>query len=305
VAFPARLAADRRDHIARYARGALQAADAIGRIPTPLDEVNAALHLIPPQELFDLGDAPPELLRRLRRLTGKVKGAFAIRERVIYLDPEQPAPQRRFVHGHEIGHGGLPWHPDAYYCDDHRTLDPDTHDELEAEASAFSADLLFNLDAFTEQAHASKIGLAPAIELADTFATSRHAAIRRYVEDSPRPAALLVLGRFTVQSAGAPALRILHTLESRSFRHRYGPIEACYHGHLPIGKCQMARDAAKALRGCLATPIITGDVTVDSTSRGQATLDYEIYSNTYRCFILLTPHRRLAVGPSVRAAWNS
>jgi hypothetical protein len=33
--------------------------------------------------------------------------------------------------------------------------------------------------------------------------------------------------------------------------------------------------------------------------------DYEIYSNTYLCFILLTPHRRLAVGLSVRAAWNS
>jgi hypothetical protein len=299
------LADDRRDHVARYARGALQAADAIGRIPTPLDEVNAALRLTPPQELFDLGNAPPELVRRLRRLTGKVRGAFAIRERVIYLDRGQPAPQRRFVHGHEIGHGALPWHPDAYYCDDHRTLDPDTDDELEAEASAFSADLLFNLDAFTEQAHATRIGLAPALELAEIFATSRHAAIRRYVEDSPRPCALLVLGRFPIRSAGVPALRILHSIESRSFRHRYGPIEGCFPGHLPIQEWQMARDVAKALRGCLVEPIITGDVTVGDTSRGKATLDYEVYSNTYLCFVLLTPHRRLTIGPSVRAVWNS
>jgi hypothetical protein len=108
-----------------------------------------------------------------------------------------------------------------------------------------------------------------------------------------------------VQSAGVPALRILHSIESRSFRHRYGPIEDCFPGHLPIQEWQIARDAAKAFRGCLAEPIITGDVTVGDTSRGKATLDYEVYSNTYLCFVLLTPHRRLTIGPSVRAVWNS
>jgi len=305
VAAPALLTDDRRGHVAHYARGALQAADAIGRIPTPLDEVSAALHLATPQELFDLGDAPPELARKLRRLFGKVKGAFAVRERVIYLDREQAAEPRRFVYGHEIGHGALPWHEDAYYCDDHRTLDPNTDVELEAEASAFSADLLFNLDTFTKQAHASKIGLAPALELAGIYATSRHSAIRRYVEDSPRPCALLVLGRFPVQHDGLPSLRVLHSIESRSFRHRYGPIEACFPKTLPLPGWQMARDALTALQGRLAAPILTGDVTTGSTSRGNVTLDYEIYSNTYQCFVLVSPHRRLTSGTPVRAAWST
>src|SRR6266567_3326658 len=158
----AELAADRRAHVGRYARGALQAAGVLGVIPTPLDEVGAALKLATPQDLFDLGDVPPELARRLRRLAGKVKGAFAVRERVIYLDPEQRPSQRRFVHGHEFGHDALPWHAEAYYGEDCQTLDPDTRDELEAEANAFSADLLFNMDAFTDRAHSSKPGLAPA-----------------------------------------------------------------------------------------------------------------------------------------------
>ena len=305
VASPALLTDDRRSHVARYARGALLAADAIGRIPTPLDEVRAALHLATPQELFDLGDAPPELARKLRRLVGKVKGAFAVRERVIYLDREQGAEPRRFVYGHEIGHGALPWHEDAYYCDDHRTLDPNTDDELEAEANAFSADLLFNLDSFTEQAHASKIGLAPALQLAGTYATSRHSAIRRYVEDGPRPCALLVLGRFPVQHEGRPSLRVLHGIESRRFRQRYGPIETCFPKTLPLPEWQMARDALRALQGRLAVPILTGDVIASDTSRGKVSLDYEVYSNTYQSFVLLTPHRRLSVGTPVRAAWSS
>jgi hypothetical protein len=234
-----------------------------------------------------------------------VKGAFAVRERVIYLDREQATGPRRFVYGHEIGHDALPWHKDAYYCDDHHTLDPNTDEELEAEASAFSADLLFNLDTFTEQAHASKIGLAPALELAGTYVTSRHSAIRRYVEDSPRPCALLVIGRFPVQHDGFPSLRMLHGLESPSFRHRYGPVEGCFPKALPLPEWQMARDAFTALQGRLAVPILTGDVTTGDTSRGKVNLDYEVYSNTYQCFVLLTPHRRLVIGTPVRAAWSA
>jgi hypothetical protein len=33
------LAVDRRNHVARYARGALQVADVLGVTPTPLEEV--------------------------------------------------------------------------------------------------------------------------------------------------------------------------------------------------------------------------------------------------------------------------
>ena len=165
------LPTERRLHVARYAGGALVAAGALGKIPTPLDDVAAALNLSSPEDLYDLADVPPGLAARVRRLVGKVAGAFAVRERVVYLDYTQPVPQQRFTHGHELGHRALLWHDSAYYCDDKYTLDPHTRDELEAEANAFSAELLFNLDTFTDQAHASRPGLAPALELADTFGT--------------------------------------------------------------------------------------------------------------------------------------
>jgi hypothetical protein len=298
------LAESRRDHIARYARGALHAADAMGRIPTPLEDVNAALKLTTPQDLYDLGDVPPELARRLRRLVGKVKGAFAFRERVVYLDAEQPRPQRRFVHGHELGHHALPWHQDAYYGDDHRTLDPDTHEELEAEANAFSAELLFNIDAFTERAHATMLGLAPALELADTFDTSRHAAIRRYVESAPRPCGLLIIGKYPVYPNGRPALKVLRSLESNSFRDRYGTVATCIPTTLPINESELGRDAYTALSGQAATPVILGHLTAIDSRRGAVRLDYEVYSNTYRVFVLLKPHRRLEIGTPARTVWS-
>src|SRR4051794_29151259 len=187
---PVELDADRRAHVARYARGALIAADALHVVPTPLDQVGAALKLHPPQDLFDLADAPPGLKERVKGLAGKVLGALAVRERTVYLDRTQSFPRQRFTHGHELGHRGLPWHEPAYFADDRGTLDPDTLQELEAEASAFSAELLFNLDRFTEQAHAARLGLATPLELADTYEASRRATVRRYVEDSPRACAL-------------------------------------------------------------------------------------------------------------------
>jgi hypothetical protein len=165
-------------------------------------------------DLFDLGDVLPGLARRLRRLAGKVVGAFAVRERVIYLDQTQRPAQRRFTHGHELGHCGLLWHDDAYYCDDPGDLGPDTHAELKVEVNAFSAELLFNLDAFTDRAHATRLGLAPALQLADDFDTSRHAAIRRYVETSPRPCALLILGKFLIHPGARRSLKVLRGLES-------------------------------------------------------------------------------------------
>lgn len=297
------LPAERRLHVARYARGALIIAGALGKIPTPLDDVAGALDLSTPEDLYDLAGAPPGLVARMGRLLGKVAGAFAVRERVVYLDLTQPLRQQRFVHGHEIGHCGLPWHDGAYYCDDRYTLDPDTRDELEAEANAFSAELLFNLDAFTHQAHASRPGLAPALELADTFGTSRHSAIRRYVEDAPRPCALLILGKYLVHPGGRPSLKILRGLESTDFRDRYGPISDCLPTTLALDDSQLARDAQTALRGLADTPIVSGDLTTDSR-RGAVRLDYEVYSNTYRVFVLLIPRRRLMLGRQVRVEWS-
>jgi hypothetical protein len=157
---------EQRDLVARHARGALVAAGALGTIPTPLDDVAAAMRLHPAEALFDFGaDAPPGLLERVSRLAGKWKGAIDIRKRTVYIDRTQPPTQARYTLGHELGHKGLLWHEDAYFADDNRHLDPETRVELEAEANAFSADLLFNLDSYTDEAHGTRLALATPVAL--------------------------------------------------------------------------------------------------------------------------------------------
>ena len=98
--------------VAASPRGCSDRRRALGTIPTPLDDVAAALGLSTPQDLYDLADVPPALAARVRRLAGKVAGAFAVRDRVVYLDSTQPVPQQRLTQGHELVHRALQWHDD-------------------------------------------------------------------------------------------------------------------------------------------------------------------------------------------------
>jgi hypothetical protein len=284
----ATLTADRRDHVSRYGLRALDEAGALGVIPTPLDQVASALGLPPAANLFDTDDVPPELAARLKRLYGKVRGALSTRDRSIFLSREQKLPEARFAHGHEIGHGALPWHSDAYSGGDGRTLDPDIRAELEAEASAFSADLLFNMGTFTAQAHSGNLSLASPLELAPVYQASLHASIRRYVEDSPRPCALLILGREPVLHDGKSALTVQQGMESASFRDRHGPVAQCFPGELQVDQWRFARDAYNAVGGGAGGPITHGE-TIAHTGCGKTHLRYEVFSNNYRYFVLMVP----------------
>lgn len=299
------LSPERAEHVARFARGALIAAGAEGVVPTPLDTVRQALDLHQPEDLLHLEDAPSGLLKRIRALAGKVLGALDVRERVVLIDRTQSHERQRFALGHELGHAGLPWHRDAYFADDHRTLDPDVHAELEAEANAFSADLMFNLREFGDRAHSTRLGLSAAIEMADVFQTSRRAAIRRYVEASPRPCALLVLGRFLVHPAGQPAMKVLRAIDSSSFRREFGPASALFPTTFPIGEGLLGGTALSALRGSIAEPIATGQHVLLDSARGAHTLEYEVFSNTYAVFALLYPKQRSVLRKRVRLEWTT
>lgn len=295
---------DTRKRISRHARGALVAADALGEIPTPLDQVTAALKLGSPESLLEIDDGPGWLKGFARRLRGKVLGAFSFRERIIYLDRDQPGERERFAHAHELGHDALPWHRDAYYADDQYTLRSDTHFLLEAEANCFAADLLFQLDRFREEASSYGLGLAVPLEFAARYETSRHAAIRRYVEDHVRPCALLELGRFPVHPEGRKSLKVLNTIDSPSFIERLGPVSDLLPKSLPLEDSDLATDAFRALTRPSLNPITTGTLRIDGSAHGSIQLEYEVFSNTYGVFALVYPRRRIKVRRQVRAEWK-
>ncbi|MEV4410551.1 ImmA/IrrE family metallo-endopeptidase [Catellatospora sp. NPDC049609] len=298
------LPTDRRLHIERYARGALVAAQALGKTPTPLEDVTAALELHQPEDLYALGDeVPPSLLARFPKLMGKLLGALDVRRKTIYIDMSLEVPRRRFTHGHELGHEGLPWHRDAYYGEDKTTLRLDTLDELEAEANAFSAALLFNLDRFTEQAHSVQPSLAVPVDLADVYQASRHASIRRYVEAAHDDLALFTLGKYTNHPGGRTCMVVLQTLESATFRAKFGAIAGCVPSRIPIDSSEIARDAHSVLSGNPSGPIIAGQTVLDTPTRGRVRMDYEIYFNRRQFFVLVMPTKIRIFKQRINAGW--
>lgn len=283
------------DLVTQFARGLLLSADALGVVPTPIDALLAASELTPAEQLIDLGANPTERFGRMKRVLDKVLGALAIREQIVFIHPDQAVPRRRFVQGHELGHNVMPWHRDAYgyYEDDASTvLAKSSVDLLESEADRFSADILFQIDKFNDAADSYGPSLDVPLALAEDWMTSRHATIRRYVEGSHRPMALLLLGRLLVHKTDGEYVRVLNTFESPIFRSRFGPAADLLPRTLSTTNSAIGQDARMALLGLTGNRPATGSATLATTGK----FGYEVYFNQYVVFVLLYPASRLQLG---------
>lgn len=286
--------------VQRYARGALKAADATDRIPVPIDEVVEAANLQPAQALYLLGDDTP---RRIHQILSKLKttvlGVFDLRERQIYVDNTMNMQRQRFVTGHEAGHGILPWHEGAFMTDDHTTLALSTRHELEQEANAFSAELLFAGDSFSKRADDSAPSLGRPLELANEYEASITAALRRYAERTKHQVALLVFGHFLVTTVRGTELKVFtaQCTQSSSFAERYGLITTLVPSTMAADRDDGIALAARATCGSVYDPSTL--VLPDHRRGGRVEFTAEVFSNGYLKFVLL--HRKpLFAGPRVR-----
>lgn len=188
--------------IRHHAEKALQDADALGCFPTPIEAVmDAAKVVVSEQPLIDEGflaklrrksqEAGKTLLRALE----KVLGVLHVAARIIYLDQTIHIAKRTFLKLHETGHAVLPWQRDIFVVteDCEKTLAPEIAEQFEREASAFAADVLFQLDSFTEEAHQSAFGILVPVKLAKRYGASIYMSVRRYVTTHYRACAVLVL----------------------------------------------------------------------------------------------------------------
>lgn len=154
----------------------------------------------------------------------KVVGAIDIREKIIYLDYTQHVGKQNFVKLHEIGHGIIPWQRETFtFLDDKYTLDPNTKEHFESEASFFASSALFQLDRFSNQARTLPLNIKSAMILARKFGSSNHAALRKYVETSTKRCALLVLEPKQVNTIVIPKIR--DYFQSNSFAREFDLIQ--------------------------------------------------------------------------------
>lgn len=182
-----------------HAARALDKADALGVIPTPISEVLAAAKV----EVSDEPVLDPGFLARLRKKAGealksalsKVLGVLDAAARIIYLDKNLLVVKQTFLKLHETAHAVLPWQRKMFVVaeDCQLSLAPEVAELFEREANAFASEVLFQLDAFSDEANDHDFNILVPVRLASRYKASIYSSVRRYVTGSPRACMVLVL----------------------------------------------------------------------------------------------------------------
>ena len=183
--------------VSNYAKRALRAADATGKLPTPIDDLLAAAKVGNLKIDHDVKES------FYARLNGSAKQAFEtmwqqvrgiadLRRRVTYVDENTSQTRVRFAKGHELGHQILPWHklnPGRF--DDDKSLNCDAEEIFDAEANFFSAEVTFQGDRFSQIVRDYAFGFDTIFHVAQLHDASRHATAWRCIDEHDEAVALV------------------------------------------------------------------------------------------------------------------
>jgi len=273
---------------------ALQRADALGVVPTPLDDLAEVIGV---EAVIDIGELPEELVAKKPSALKKLLGAYWFRAETAFVDFTQSRGRARFIQAHELGHRIVPWHEVAYLDDEHR-LFRETEDLFELEANLAGAHLLFQGEVFFQQALEYENTLKTPIMLANPFDASLHATIRYYVEHHPDPLAVLVAGRFKRADGTVP---IFLALESPSFHEELGAIAGRFPTRsLPLNNAHTLGPLLVEAHDALDPP--SKEVKIRDLGNQHRRFVAEAFFNQHCYFVMLTPAKRLRLGRRIRVA---
>lgn len=211
-----------RAEIRGHAVALLRKADALGQIPTRLDQAMEVSGLVLAGEIV----LEPEIKKKLRQRFGDlvdralelILGSVRFDNHSVYLKSDLHWSKRRFVQAHEISHQMFPWHREVYgYLDDEKRLRSDIYDRYERQANQGAIELLAQGDALSREADDSLLTFGLINELAGRFALSLQATARRVAEESNHEIALVVSYRGRVTGKLMPP----HLYCSKIFEERF------------------------------------------------------------------------------------
>ena len=250
--------------IQKQAKKALEAADAIGRFPTPIDDVMEAARVIVADEAV-LDDSFLRRVRRkarsaLRRALSKVIGLLDAVARIVYIDQTILVVKQTFLKLHEVAHAVLPWQRDIYCAieDCEKTLDPDISEAFDREASVFASEVLFQLDGFTKQVADLPFEIGVPLKYSRKYGASVYATIRRYVSTHHSSCAVLVIDPPIPKEGNGFIAPLRRVVPSESFVMSFGKAlqwpdqftpDDQIGAMLPIGR-KMSRPRGISLRDC-------------------------------------------------------
>ena len=189
------------NNVKKHARILLNQADAFNQFPTPVDHLVNTAKLVVNQQL-SLGN-DQNILSRFHGKLGKIArqpkhgikkllGLLHVPSGEMLIDHSQHENRKKFIKLHETGHGFLPHQKSMYEFmeDGEFEINPEIKDLFEREANNFSAEVLFQLDAFEKMAANYENSIKTPIDLSKHFGASIYASMRRYVQSHFAPMAL-------------------------------------------------------------------------------------------------------------------
>ncbi|HUZ96437.1 MAG TPA: ImmA/IrrE family metallo-endopeptidase, partial [Edaphobacter sp.] len=216
--------------VQKYADRLLREGSALGRFPTPVDDLLAAAKLTVVDDEVLNESVLRQLVRKakagittIKSALSKVLGLFECYEGLVLLDRDVPKPRLPFIKLHEAGHGTLPHQRNAYRLvqDCEKTLDAEIGDLFEREANVFSSEVLFQGDVFSNEAHGQRFNIKVPMRLARKFGASNYAAFRRYVITNPLACCVVVLEPSVRNGKGGFAAEVRRAVMSKSFERIY------------------------------------------------------------------------------------
>lgn len=220
---------DAQDEIRRIALKHLKKAGAIGTLPTPIEQLAVCANI---DVDSNLDSARESFLAKLSKpfydnwtwLRQKLRGIADLRERVIYVPDTPSSPRVRFTEGHELGHELIPWHNlDPGYLDDDASLSPEAKEEFDLEANFFSAEIIFQGTSFRKLSREYRAEFNSIFALARLHDASRHATMRRFVEESDEAVVAVPFwpSNYHCDDSGFPVLNRGRATCSPSFTEKY------------------------------------------------------------------------------------
>jgi len=270
--------------IDKISQAILKGSRAWGILPTPVDKIVDFTELVINKQI-DISKVHEGYLQRapeaLFRALGKLRGLFDRSRKTIYLDLSQLPTRRNFVKLHETGHGVLPWQQTIYEVleDDDDSLSQHAIEEFEQEANYFASVTLFQHEIFFSELKKLHLGIDAAVALSKRFGASLHATLRKYIEQSPKRCALLVLDKASpIQSI--PEFPKRNFFASSRFLTTFGAIEW---PELFGLEWSFAKDYYSNRKG-----IIPGTVEI-GTGNGAECFHYQFFNNHYNGLVFLFP----------------
>lgn len=222
------------ESIRQEALRALERADAVGVFPTPVSEIMSAADVHEVDEDV-LNVSFVEKLRKevgkigagLRKALSKVIGLFDARSRFVFIDRSLHAVKQTFVRLHETAHGFLSWQKDLYAIveDSKQNLDPDVADLFDREANVFASEVLFQLDAFAEEANDYDFGIFTPVRLSKRYGASIYSSVRQYVSKNPRACTVIVLDPPIFEKEAGFKANLRRAIPSPSFYEQFGDLQ--------------------------------------------------------------------------------